>query len=133
MKKFAITLFCMFALTFAASALDSDLTQVIRSQIDAFNKDDTQKAFEFAAPTIKNVFGDHQRFGVMVRQGYPMVVRQKAITFQGAQVDGLMAMQDVMIEDMSGDLHLLRYGMILLDGEWKIASVEILRAAIVAT
>ena len=40
--------------------------------------------------------------------------------------------QNVLIEDLSGNLHLLRYRLILLKGNWKIAGVEFLRTEIMA-
>ena len=69
----------------------------------------------------------------MVRQGYPMVFRQKEFTFKESQSDSSNASQEVLIEDLAGDLHLLRYTLILLDGEWKITGVEFLNARITAT
>ena len=41
-------------------------------------------------------------------------------------------LKNVLIEDLSGDLHLLRYRLILLKGSWKIAGVEFLRTEIMA-
>jgi len=128
-------LFCivsLFSFTSTAIAQESDVRQVIQNQIEAFQRNDVESAFEFAAPSIKNIFGNSKRFGVMVQQGYPMVFNQRNLTFKELNNAENTALQDVLIEDMAGELHLLRYAMILLDGEWKIAGVELLRDVIVA-
>jgi hypothetical protein len=68
----------------------------------------------------------------MVRQGYPMVFRQKNLTFKETKSNNSVAFQNVLIEDLSGDLHLLRYRLIFLENNWKIAGVEFLRTEIMA-
>jgi hypothetical protein len=68
----------------------------------------------------------------MVRQGYPMVFRQKNLTFKETKSNKSVAFQNVLIEDLSGDLHLLRYRLIFLENNWKIAGVEFLRTEIMA-
>ena len=128
-------LFCilsLFTFTSTAIAQESDVRQVIQNQIEAFQRNDVESAFEFAAPSIKSIFGNSKRFGMMVQRGYPMVFKQRNLTFKEHNNAENTALQDVLIEDMAGELHLLRYAMILLDGEWKIAGVELLRDVIVA-
>ena len=115
-----------------ASSNETDYQRVIRSQIEAFSKDDMKAAFQFASPSIKSIFGNYIRFGSMVRQGYPMVFRQKNLTFKETKSNNSVAFQNVLIEDLSGDLHLLRYRLIFLENNWKIAGVEFLRTEIMA-
>lgn len=107
--------------------------EVIESQLLAFSKDDFDQAFEFASPSIQGFFGSSERFGQMVRQGYPMVLRQKAFEFKESQQDGPKAVQDLLVEDLNGDFHLLRYELVLLEGQWKIAGVQKIPTGIVST
>jgi hypothetical protein len=133
MKRSLIIFLCLFLFSGPVTAQNLDIQKVISDQIEAFQKDDSEGAFDFAAPTIKNIFGNHRRFAEMVQRGYPMVFRPKGFSFRESQSDDTTAQQDVLIEDQSTDLHLLRYTLVLLDGEWKISGVEILRTSIVAT
>ncbi len=132
MKKILAAFLIIMLSTASVSSSETEYQKVIRSQIEAFSNDDMEAAFEFASPSIKIIFGNYIRFGSMVRQGYPMVFRQKNLTFKETKSKNSVAFQNVLIEDLSGDLHLLRYRLILLKGSWKIAGVEFLRTEIMA-
>ena len=132
MKKILTAFLIIMLSTASVSSNETEYQKVIRSQIEAFSNDDMEAAFEFASPSIKSIFGNYIRFGSMVRQGYPMVFRQKNLTFKETKSKNSVAFQNVLIEDLSGDLHLLRYRLILLKGSWKIAGVEFLRTEIMA-
>ena len=132
MKKILAAFIIIMLSTGSVSSNETEYQKVIRSQIEAFSNDDMEAAFEFASPSIKSIFGNYIRFGSMVRQGYPMVFRQKNLTFKETKSKNSVAFQNVLIEDLSGDLHLLRYRLILLKGSWKIAGVEFLRTEIMA-
>ena len=77
MKILFATILILITFGIPASSNETDYQKVIRSQIEAFSKDDMKAAFQFASPSIKSIFGNYIRFGSMVRQGYPMVFRQK--------------------------------------------------------
>lgn len=132
MKQILAAFLIIMLSTSSVSSSETEYQKVIRSQIEAFSNDDMEAAFEFASPSIKSIFGNYIRFGSMVRQGYPMVFRQKNLTFKETKSKNSVAFQNVLIEDLSGDLHLLRYRLILLKGSWKIAGVEFLRTEIMA-
>ena len=55
------------------SEASSGIEATINRQIEAFQADDFATAFTFASPTIQGMFGTSDRFGAVVRQGYPMV------------------------------------------------------------
>ena len=75
------------------------IRSVIQSQLDAFQANDLASAFEHASPMIKGIFGDPQRFGQMVQNGYPMVWRPEAVEFGGLRdVDGTQV-QSVFFTD----------------------------------
>ena len=109
-------------------ALADPIQRVISDQITAFLADDFDTAFSFASPNIKRLFGSPDRFGQMVRDGYPMVHRPEEVTMLDQRpVDGRV-MQRVMIRDMGGRVHMLAYQMIETEEGWQINGVQILRA-----
>jgi len=105
---------------------------VIQSQIEAFLAGDLDTAFTFASPGIKGMFRTPERFGEMVRSGYPMVWRPSEVRYLElrAHPPGGMV-QRVMIIDEAGRLHLLDYLMIERAGGWYIAGVQVLRGGAV--
>ena len=77
MKHLLISMLSIIFFSGPIIAQEQSFQQVIRGQIEAFSSDDMEAAFEFASPSIKSIFKNYKLFGVMVRQGYPMVFRQK--------------------------------------------------------
>jgi hypothetical protein len=113
----------------AVAAQDqSAITATIQSQIDAFLADDFETAFTFASPGIKRMFGSSERFGMMVREGYPMVWRPGAVSYLELEEKSGGLYQKVLITDARGVPHLLEYQMIETPEGWQIAGVRILRA-----
>lgn len=112
-----------------AAAEDRDaVTGVIQSQIEAFLADDFATAFTFASPGIKRMFGSPDRFGMMVRQGYPMVWRPADVQYLDFDGSRSMPTQNVLITDQNGVSHVLEYTMIATEDGWQIAGVRILQA-----
>ena len=135
MKKFlsavllAITLLAWSEGAEAAEVLpaEPDIEATIQGQIDAFLVDDFATAFTFASPNIKSLFGSSERFGQMVRNGYPMVWRPGELRFlELRDIDGAL-WQKVIIRDQAGEFHLLDYQMIQGPDGWQINGVQILR------
>jgi Domain of unknown function (DUF4864) len=76
---------------------------VIRSQAEAFSRDDATAAYSYAAPAIKGIFPQAESFMSMVQQGYAPVYRHKSFEFGEARVsDGTIA-QRVHIIDANGE------------------------------
>ncbi|MXU64609.1 DUF4864 domain-containing protein [Oceanomicrobium pacificus] len=102
---------------------------VILSQIDAFRADDFDTAFTFASPNIRRIFRTPDRFGQMVREGYPMVWRPASVQFAPLieAPDGWV--QRVLFTDADGRLHIARYQMIRDGGAWRIDGVALERDA----
>ncbi|MEM8822928.1 MAG: DUF4864 domain-containing protein [Pseudomonadota bacterium] len=109
-----------------AQADEGAIQNVIDQQIGAFLNDDFAEAFTFAAPSIQGMFGTPERFGLMVRQGYPMVWRPGSVEYLGTDRIGGRWLQEVLVTDGDGRLHLLEYSMIETAEGWKIAGVRIL-------
>jgi hypothetical protein len=98
----------------------------IRGQIDAFLVDDFARAFTYASPTIKGIFGTPENFGAMVSQGYPMVHRPSSVRMlEQREVSGRLY-QRVMVTDRAGATHMLDYQMIQTDDGWQINGVQLL-------
>lgn len=110
------------------AAQDAPIRQTIQSQLDAFQTDDFARAFTFASPNIKGIFGTSENFGAMVKQGYPMVHRPSAVTMLELREVAGNLWQRVMITDQAGRTHLLDYMMIETPEGWQINAVQLLRA-----
>ena len=122
----------LFSLVLILSGLpvradETSIQTVIQSQITAFQQDDFATAFTYASPTIRQLFGTPERFGMMVRQGYPMVWRPGRVDFLPLKSEENRSVQDVMITDQAGMVHVLRYTMIEGDPGWQINAVQVLR------
>jgi hypothetical protein len=75
---------------------------VIRSQEQAFSRDDPATAYSHAAPAIQGIFPDAETFMTMVRNSCAPVYRHKSFEFGEARVaDGKIA-QRVHILDTEG-------------------------------
>jgi hypothetical protein len=128
MRQTLLALTLSLSLGTAAYAQDNPIATTITDQIAAFQADDFDTAFSYASPNIKRLFGTPERFGQMVRDGYPMVHRPAEVTMlDQSQVDGRI-LQRVMIRDQSGRVHMLAYQMIETDQGWQINGVQLLRA-----
>lgn len=128
MRQTLLALMLPLFLGVAAHAQDNPIATTITDQIAAFQADDFDTAFSYASPNIKRLFGSPERFGQMVRDGYPMVHRPAEVTMlEQRPMDGRV-MQRVMIRDQSGRLHMLAYQMIETQDGWQINGVQLLRA-----
>ena len=84
---------------------DQGIEATIGSQIEAFLRDDFAEAFTFASPNIQGMFGTHERFGQMVRQGYPMVWRPGNVEYLDLRSERGALWQRVLIRDRQGRVH----------------------------
>lgn len=112
-----------------AFAQGNDIQGVINDQMDAFKADNFAEAFEFASPSIQNIFRTPDNFGRMVTQGFPMVWRPSEVTYLNLREDGGVYWQTVRIVDTKGMVHLLEYRMLNTDAGWKINGVRLLENA----
>ncbi len=110
-----------------AQTTDGLIRDVIANQIEAFRADDFDTAFTFASPAIQGMFGTADRFGQMVRQGYPMVWRPADVRFGGLTARAGALYQSVLITDTKGTIHLLEYEMISTPDGWEINGVRLLK------
>ena len=124
-----LVLMCVIAFAKGAPAdellTDGDrdsIRSVIESQLDAFQRDDADGAFSFAAPTIREKFGDAVTFIEMVRSGYRPVYRPSEVVFRDIDATGTLPIQEVLVVDRQGRSFIARYPMQRQpDGDWLIA------------
>lgn len=98
---------------------------VIQGQLSAFQDNDVETAFGFAAPSIQQKFGSPEVFGQMVQQGYPMVWRPRSYTMSDLLETDAGLVQLVVFEDGAGRLYEAGYLMQEVDGDWRIAGVHL--------
>ena len=102
---------------------------VIRSQLEAFSRDDAATAYSFAAPSIQGVFPQPETFMSMVRGSYAPVYRHKSFEFGEARVSAGRIAQRVHIVDAEGVPWEALYTLELQpDGSVKISGCVLLKA-----
>ena len=127
MKTIIFSLFLLIWPT-ASFANDTDTIEIqetISQQISSFQVDDFEKAFTFASPSIKSMFGNSENFGKMVRRGFPMVWRTKEVTYLELSILNGDPVQRVMITDINAEIFILNYIMTKTENGWKIRGVTI--------
>jgi hypothetical protein len=97
--------------------------QVIEAQLAAFAEDDAEKAFSFAAPSIRESFGTAEKFMAMVRRGYPVVYRPTSVRFLDPVLHGDTLMQRVRMTDDLGAAWMVVYSLERQDDRsWRITA-----------
>ena len=128
----------MAALALAVPALANEVAAddaravrtIIEAQLDAFARDDADKAFSYAAPSIQTLFGSPGNFMRMVRTGYPVVYRPASVVFLKPEglVDGVL--QAVQMSDAAGQVWMAYYRMERQqDKTWRIGGCQVERSA----
>ena len=103
------------------------IQNVIADQIGAFQRSDLDAAFSHASPSIQSIFGNPDRFGQMVRGGYPMIWRPSRFEMLALTPGPGLSVQTVLFEAQDGALFEADYEMILVDGIWRINGVSLRR------
>ncbi|WP_343117068.1 DUF4864 domain-containing protein [Ostreiculturibacter nitratireducens] len=96
---------------------------VIGAQFDAFRAQDEATAFTFASPAIKGMFQTPQNFGVMVRNGYPMIWAPGDVEFLGLREERGFLYQRVRVTDRAGEVFFFDYEMVESEAGWQINGV----------
>ena len=101
----------------------AEIRNIIVGQLDAFKSDDAEKAFSFAAPNIRKIFGTAEIFLHMVRKSYQSVYRPRSFEFRPIQrIDGKIV-QPLAVVGPSGVAETALYIMeSQSDGSWKIGA-----------
>ena len=103
MRAFLLLVALLIGLGSPAGADDVAAAQkVIRSQVEAFSRDDAAAAYSHAAPAIQEMLPQAEMFMAMVRGSYAPVYRHKSFEFGEARSAGGKIAQRVRIVDAEG-------------------------------
>ena len=86
-------------------------------------KNNIEKAYTFAAPNIQAQFSNPEVFGLMVKNGYPIIWRPKSFKFTKFQDLGNKSIQRVLFQSYDGRLETYDYILEKYDDLWKIVGV----------
>ena len=133
MRAIVLLLVLAAGIGLVAPALAADeivaAQNVIRSQEQAFSRDDAAAAYSFAAPQIRRIFPNADIFMSMVQNGYAPVYRHRSFEFGEARAEGEWVAQRVHIVDENGQgweaLYTLEQQA---DGSFKITGCTLLKA-----
>ncbi len=104
------------------------IQSVIRSQLDAFRRDDAGAAFSIASPSIQRIFGNPANFLAMVQTGYPQVYRHRRAEFGELSVVRGELVQPVVFTGMDGHKALALYSIIKdSSGTWRISGCRLVQ------
>lgn len=102
---------------------------VIRSQAEAFSRDDAETAYSYAAPAIHDMFPQADIFMSMVQRSYAPVYRHKSFEFGEARASNGTIAQRVHIVDENGEAWEALYTLEQEpDGSVKIIGCVLLKA-----
>jgi hypothetical protein len=126
----AIALLAALLLTVAHAGDDvAAARSVIRSQEQAFSRDDAAAAYSYAAPAIHGLFPQADTFMAMVRRSYAPVYRHNSFEFGEARVEGGWIAQRVHIVDADGEAWEALYTLEAQpDGTFRITGCSLLKA-----
>ena len=106
-----------------------EVHHTISSQIEAFKKNDVKEAYTFAAPDIQAQFPNPDTFGLMVRNGYPIIWKPKSFKFVKFKDLGNKCIQRVLFKSYGGSLETYDYILEKNNNLWKIAGVLAIKSA----
>jgi hypothetical protein len=131
MRAFVLLVAFLIGLASPARAADdvAAVQGVIRSQVEAFGRDDAAAAYSYAAPAIRDLFPQADMFMDMVRRSYAPVYRHRSFEFGEARVSNGIIAQRVHIIDTDGVPWEALYTLELEpDGSVKISGCVLLKA-----
>jgi hypothetical protein len=131
MRAVALLLTALLAFALPASAADdvAAAQSVIRSQEQAFARDDATAAYSHAAPAIRELFPQAEIFMFMVQNSYAPVYRHRSFEFGEARTEGSSVAQRVHIVDADGQVWEAMYTLEQQsDGSFKITVYTLLKA-----
>jgi len=126
-----LLVFLLGAVPLARAGEDVAAAQsIIRSQEEAFGRDDASGAYAFAAPSIKSWYRTPETFMYMVRNGYAPVYRHRSFEFGQTIISEGKILQQVHIIDQDGVAWEALYTLEQSEGDLKITSCILKKAVI---
>lgn len=128
----ALALIVAFLVGLGSAAFADDIAaaqKIIRSQEQAFSKDDAVAAYSYASPALKQIFPQADIFMYMVQNSYAPVYRHKSFEFGELRAAGGRIAQRVHIIDANGEAWEALYTLEQQpDGSLKITGCSLLKA-----
>ena len=104
----------------------TEIKRVIAAQRDALVSGDGERAFSFAAPSIRSHFGDVATFMRMVQQGYRPLLDARYVEFLDGAVIAGDVVQPLRLVLPDGTVMVAIYGVQRqTDGGWRITACVI--------
>ncbi len=104
----------------------TEIKRVIAAQRDALVNDDGERAFSFAAPSIRGHFGDVATFMRMVRESYRALLDARYVEFLDGAVIAGDTVQPLRLVLPDGTVRVAIYGVQRQpDGGWRITACVI--------
>ena len=131
MRAFILLVALLIGVIAPARAADdvAAAQNVIRSQVEAFGRDDAAAAYAQAAPAIQDMLPQAEMFMAMVRGSYAPVYRHKSFEFGEARAaDGKIAQRVRIVDDDGVPWEALYTLERQPDGSLKISGCTLLKA-----
>lgn len=110
------------------------IEQTLRRQLDAFLHDDADRAFAYATPDIRRMFGSSDSFMEMVRNHYEPVYRASSVAFIGIESFDGQWVQTVRIVDGEGRVWRALFTMKRQpDKSWKVGGCQLVQTSAITT
>jgi hypothetical protein len=104
----------------------TEIKRIIAAQREALVSGDGERAFSFAAPSIRNHFGDVATFMRMVQQSYRALLDARYVEFLDGAVIAGDVVQPLRLVLPDGTVMVAIYGMQRqADGAWRISACVI--------
>ena len=136
----ALLCIALFGFTATAAAdrpLPADrqaIEATIRSQLEAFGRDDADGAFRFASPDIQRLFRSAEAFMTMVREQYEPVYRATGVNFVKLDTSGGQWIETVQLVDGEGRVWRALFTMRRQpDKSWKVGGCQLVQTSAIAT
>ncbi len=108
-------------------ATEDSVQQIITQQLDAFARDDAERAESFAAPGIRAMFPDPKDFLAMVHTSYGALVQPRSTHFDKASIIAHGPLQSMTIVDREGGAWTAVYTFEQVDGQWRISGCALVK------
>ncbi len=79
------------------------IRSVVEAQLQAFQRDDAEAAFEVASPGIQELFRTSSNFMQMVQQSYQAIYRPRSVLFEALTLVQDLPTQPVLLLSPEGD------------------------------
>ncbi len=110
--------------------LRNDVITVIRSQMDAFQRDDGRAAFSLASPDVQSQYGSAEAYLAEFADTYKPVYRPRSVTFLNLATSRGRLVQRVLLQGADGKALVALFPMMqMADGSWRVDGCVLIPAA----